>query len=82
MKLNKDKPAKKSQEGDEFIQPMKDDSITLSKFHVWQFYPDFDKLQDLHHKIVKMQQSYETIPDELKEEYTQTIGQGFSEWKQ
>lgn len=82
MKLNKDKPVKKSQDGDEFVQPMRDDSITLSKFHKWQFYPNFDKLQELHLKIVKMQQNYETIPDELKEEYSQMISQGFTEWKQ
>lgn len=82
MKLNKDKPAKKSQDGEEFIQPMKDESITLGKFYVWQFYQDFDKLQDLHLKIVKMQANYETIPEQLKEEYTHLLSQGFSEWKQ
>jgi len=37
-----------------FVAPKKDKSITLSRLFEWQFYPDFEKLQELSLKISKM----------------------------
>jgi hypothetical protein len=53
LKLNKDKPKKdsKGDDSDDFIAPTKDKSIKAEKIFEFQFYPDFERLQDLNNKI-------------------------------
>jgi len=43
------------------------------KVYEFQFYPDFDKVQALSLKIAKMQDNFEIIPDNLKNEYMEQI---------
>lgn len=61
-------------------RPVQDKTLTVKKVHEFQFYPDFARLQELCLKIQKMQENYEKIPQELKDEFNEQISQGFSDW--
>ena len=54
LKLNRDKPKKSFEEGEDYVQPTKDKSVQVSRIYEWQFYPDFEKLQELSLKIQKL----------------------------
>ena len=62
--------------------PKKDKSITVQKVYEFQFYPNFERLQQLSLKIHKLQENYETISDDLKEQYTEQMSEGFHDWSQ
>jgi hypothetical protein len=60
-KLNKDKSKKESQDdSDEFV-PTKDVSVKAEKIYEFQFYPDFERLQELNNKIQRCQNNLESI---------------------
>lgn len=66
----------------DYKPPKKDKSIIAQKCFEFQFYPDFDKVQALSLKIAKLQDNFEIIPDQVKDEYNEQIEQGFSDWSQ
>jgi hypothetical protein len=82
-KLNRDKPRKsESSNEDDYVAPTKDKSIKVARVYEFQFYPDFERLQELSTKVMKCLENYEAVPDEIKEEYTTLLSQGFSDWSQ
>lgn len=62
-------------------RPAQDLSVNLKrKYFEFQFYPDLERLQELSLKIQKLQETYQDVPDELKEEFEDQLSQGFPEW--
>lgn len=73
------------QESSEYVpdiaKPKKDNSISVLKKHFeYQFFPDLQRITEVSMKIQKMQDNFEEVPAELKEDYAEMLSQGFYDW--
>lgn len=73
------KPHKKEDKNYEPKQK-KDKSVKLSKLYEFQFYDNYEELQELSNEIQTMQDTFQTIPEELKEKFKALLQTGFYEW--
>jgi hypothetical protein len=60
--------------------PRKDKSINLVKTYEFQFFDNLETLQSTGQKIQNLIDTYQVVPEDIKDRYRNMLATGFTEW--
>ena len=65
---------------EEVNMPKKDRSVKLEKIYEFQFYENYEALTQFRVKIQKIVDSFETVPQNMKDRLEEMLDTGFRNW--